>query len=94
MAIINSAGAHIKANERFSPHASLNTPDAPGGAQVDAVNVSRHVTATLPAMSAYRETFHGETGASLIALASFAVGLTLATVWILDRRSRTGTSRR
>ena len=44
-------------------------------------------TTTLPAMSAYRDTFHGGTGASLIALASFAVVLTLATVWVLDRRS-------
>jgi ABC-type multidrug transport system ATPase subunit/ABC-type multidrug transport system permease subunit len=51
-------------------------------------------TATLPAMSAYRDTFHGGTGASLIALASFAVALTLATVWVLDRRSRPGASRR
>lgn len=45
------------------------------------------LTATLPAMSAYRETFSGGTGGSLIALASFAVALTLATVWVLDRRS-------
>jgi ABC transport system ATP-binding/permease protein len=51
-------------------------------------------TATLPAMSAYRDTFHGGTGASLIALASFAVVLTLATVWVLDRRSTPGASRR
>nr|UDH00855.1 ATP-binding cassette domain-containing protein [Rhodococcus opacus PD630] len=51
-------------------------------------------SATLPAMSAYGDTFHGGTGASLIALASFAVGLTLATVWVLDRRSRPGASRR
>jgi ABC-type multidrug transport system ATPase subunit/ABC-type multidrug transport system permease subunit len=51
-------------------------------------------TATLPAMSAYRDTFHGGTAASLIALASFAVVLTLATVWVLDRRSRPGASRR
>jgi ABC transport system ATP-binding/permease protein len=50
-------------------------------------------TATLPAMSAYRDTFHGGTGASLIALASFAVVLTLATVWVLDRRSAPGASR-
>ncbi len=47
-------------------------------------------TATLPAMSAYRETFQGGTAASLIALASFAVALTLATAWVLDRRSRPG----
>jgi ABC transport system ATP-binding/permease protein len=51
-------------------------------------------TATLPAMSAYRDTFHGGTGASLIALASFAIALALATVWVLDRRSRPGASRR
>jgi ABC-type multidrug transport system ATPase subunit/ABC-type multidrug transport system permease subunit len=51
-------------------------------------------TATLPAMSAYRDTFHGGTGASLLALASFAAILTLATVWVLHRRSRPGTSRR
>jgi ABC-type multidrug transport system ATPase subunit/ABC-type multidrug transport system permease subunit len=51
-------------------------------------------TATLPAMSAYRDTFHGGTSVSLIALASFAVALTLATVWVLDRRSRPGASRR
>jgi ABC-type multidrug transport system ATPase subunit/ABC-type multidrug transport system permease subunit len=51
-------------------------------------------TATLPAMSAYRETFNGGTGASLIALASFAVVLTLATVWVLDQRSRSNASRR
>jgi ABC transport system ATP-binding/permease protein len=47
-------------------------------------------TATLPAMSAYRDTFHGGTGASLIALISFAVVCTLATVWVLDRRSAPG----
>jgi ABC transport system ATP-binding/permease protein len=51
-------------------------------------------TATLPAMSAYRDTFHGGTGASLIALALFAAVLTLATVWVLDRRSAPGASRR
>lgn len=50
-------------------------------------------TATLPAMSAYGDTFHGGTGASLLALASFAVGLVLATIWVLDRRSRPGASR-
>ena len=44
-------------------------------------------TDTLPAMSAYRDTFSGGTGGSLIALGSFAVALTLATVWVLDRRS-------
>ena len=51
-------------------------------------------TTTLPAMSVYRDTFHGGTAASLIALASFAVALTLATAWLLDRRSRPGTSMR
>jgi ABC-type multidrug transport system ATPase subunit len=51
-------------------------------------------TTTLPAMSAYRDTFQGGTAASLIALASFAVALTLATAWVLDRRSRPGASRR
>ena len=51
-------------------------------------------TATLPAMSAYGDTFHGGTGASLMALASFAIALTVATVWVLDRRSRPGASRR
>jgi ABC transport system ATP-binding/permease protein len=51
-------------------------------------------TATLPAMSAYRDTFHGGTGANLIALAAFAAVLTLATVWVLDRRSAPGASRR
>jgi ABC-type multidrug transport system ATPase subunit/ABC-type multidrug transport system permease subunit len=50
-------------------------------------------TTTLPAMSAYRNTFHGGTAASLIALALFAVVLTLATVWVLDRRSAPGASR-
>jgi ABC transport system ATP-binding/permease protein len=51
-------------------------------------------TTTLPAMSAYRDTFQGGTAASLIALASFAVALTLATALLLDRRSRPGTSMR
>ena len=51
-------------------------------------------TTTLPAMSVYRETFQGGTTTSLIALASFAVTLTLATAWLLDRRSRPGTSTR
>jgi ABC transport system ATP-binding/permease protein len=51
-------------------------------------------TATLPAMSAYRDTFHGGTGAALLALASFTAALTLATVWVLDRRSRPGATRR
>jgi ABC transport system ATP-binding/permease protein len=49
-------------------------------------------TSTLPAMSPYRDTFQGGTAARLIALASLAVALTLATAWILDRRSRPGTS--
>jgi hypothetical protein len=44
-------------------------------------------------MSAYRDTFHGATGASLITLALFAIVLTLATVWVLHRRSRPGASR-
>lgn len=51
-------------------------------------------TATLPAMSAYRETFHGGTGAALVALASLTAALALATVWVLDRRSRPGAIRR
>jgi ABC transport system ATP-binding/permease protein len=51
-------------------------------------------TTTLPAMSAYRDTFQGGTAASLIALASFAVALTLATAWVLNHRSRPGTSLR
>ncbi|RUP06306.1 MAG: ATP-binding cassette domain-containing protein [Mycobacterium sp.] len=45
------------------------------------------LTATLPAMSAYRSTFNGGTGGSLLALGAFAVVLTLATIWVLDRRS-------
>jgi ABC-type multidrug transport system ATPase subunit len=53
-----------------------------------------HYTATLPAMSAYGNTFHGGTQVSLVALASFAAALTLATIWVLDRRSRPGTIRR
>ena len=51
-------------------------------------------TATLPAMSAYGNTFQGGSGASLITLASFTAVLTLATVWVLDRRSRPGAIRR
>jgi ABC transport system ATP-binding/permease protein len=50
-------------------------------------------TSTLPAMSAYSDTFHGGTSASLMALASFAVVLTLVTVWVLHRRSRPSTGR-
>jgi ABC-type multidrug transport system ATPase subunit len=57
------------------------------------LNLDRY-TATLPAMSAYRDTFHGGTGASLLALASFAVALTLVTVWVLHRRSAPGAARR
>jgi ABC-type multidrug transport system ATPase subunit len=53
-----------------------------------------HYTTTLPAMSVYRETFQGGNTVSLIALASFAVALTLATAWLLDRRSRPGVSTR
>ncbi|BBY04638.1 hypothetical protein MSEO_51370 [Mycobacterium seoulense] len=51
-------------------------------------------TATMPAMSAYRDTFQGGTAVSLAALAAFAVALTLATAWVLDRRSRPGASAR
>ncbi|MBF6353818.1 ATP-binding cassette domain-containing protein [Nocardia higoensis] len=51
-------------------------------------------TATLPAMSPYGDAFHGGAGAGLITLAAFAVGLVLATIWVLDRRSRPGASRR
>jgi ABC-type multidrug transport system ATPase subunit/ABC-type multidrug transport system permease subunit len=51
-------------------------------------------TATLPAMSAYGNTFQGGTGAALLALGSFTAALTLATVWVLDRRSRPGAIRR
>jgi ABC-type multidrug transport system ATPase subunit len=51
-------------------------------------------TNSMSAMSAYGNTFHSGTGASLLALASFAVALTLATVWVLDRRSRPGAARR
>jgi hypothetical protein len=51
-------------------------------------------TTTLSAMSAYGNTFQGGTGASLTMLASFAAALTLATVWVLDRRSRPGAIRR
>ncbi len=57
------------------------------------LGLDRYTTA-LPAMSAYHATFHGGTAASLIALASFAVALTLATAWVLDRRSRPGVSLR
>ncbi len=47
-------------------------------------------TATVPAMSAYRDTFNGGTTGSLLALATFAVVLTAATVWTLYRRSSPG----
>jgi ABC-type multidrug transport system ATPase subunit/ABC-type multidrug transport system permease subunit len=47
-------------------------------------------TTTLPAMSAYRDTFSGGTAGSLIALGAFAVVLTAATVWVLRRRSAPG----
>jgi hypothetical protein len=57
------------------------------------LNLDRY-TATSPAMSAYRGTFDGGTTASHLALASFALVFTLATVWVLDRRSRPGASRR
>lgn len=49
-------------------------------------------TTTLPAMSAYRDTFSGGTTGSLIALGTFAVALTVATVWVLRRRSTPGAS--
>jgi hypothetical protein len=51
-------------------------------------------TTTLPAMSAYRQIFAGGNAVSLIALASFAVVLTLATAWLLDRRCRPGAATR
>lgn len=51
-------------------------------------------TATLPAMAAYGDTFHGGNAGSLVALAAFTAVLTLATVWVLHRRSRPGASRR
>jgi hypothetical protein len=51
-------------------------------------------TSSVPGMAAYGDTFAGGTGGSLTALASFAIGLTLATAWVLNRRSRPGASRR
>jgi ABC-type multidrug transport system ATPase subunit len=51
-------------------------------------------TTSVPAMSAYRDTFSGGTAANLIALAMFAVILTVATVWVLHRRSAPGASHR
>jgi ABC-type multidrug transport system permease subunit len=47
-------------------------------------------TTTLPAMSAYGDIFRGGNAGSIAALAAFAVVLTLATVWVLDRRCRPG----
>ncbi|WP_373280974.1 ABC transporter ATP-binding protein/permease [Nocardia higoensis] len=47
-------------------------------------------TASMPAMSTYGDAFHGGTGAGLVTLAAFALGLVLATIWVLDRRSRPG----
>jgi ABC transport system ATP-binding/permease protein len=47
-------------------------------------------TASLPAMSVYRDTFHGGAGVSLTALALFTVVLMLATAWVLHRRSAPG----
>jgi ABC-type multidrug transport system ATPase subunit/ABC-type multidrug transport system permease subunit len=49
-------------------------------------------TTTLPAMSAYRDTFSGGTAGSLAALGMFAVVLTVATVLVLRRRSAPGAS--
>ena len=49
-------------------------------------------TTTLPAMSAYRDTFSGGTSASLVALGTFAVVLTVATVLVLRRRSAPGSA--
>lgn len=51
-------------------------------------------TSAVPAMSAYRDTFQGGNATSLMALASFAVALTLATAWVLNHRSRPGASPR
>lgn len=47
-------------------------------------------TATLPAMSGYRDTFSGGTGTSLIALVAFTVVMVTATVWVLHRKSAPG----
>lgn len=57
------------------------------------LNLDRY-TATLPAMSVYRDTFDGGTGQSLITLAVVTIVLLLATVWVLDRRSAPGAFRR
>ncbi len=51
-------------------------------------------TATLPAMSAYRETFQGGTAGSVITLVSLAVVLTVLTGWVLRRKTAPGTVRR
>ncbi|BBX71142.1 ATP-binding cassette domain-containing protein [Mycolicibacterium psychrotolerans] len=51
-------------------------------------------TATVPAMAAYRDTFTGGAAHSIGALAVLTVGLTLATVWVLTRRSAPATTRR
>ena len=51
-------------------------------------------TATVPAMAAYRDTFTGGAGHSIGALAVLTVGLTLATMWVLTRRSAPVTTRR
>jgi ABC transport system ATP-binding/permease protein len=51
-------------------------------------------TTSLPAMSAYRGTFSGDTTTNLIALAILAAVLTVATVWVLYRRSAPGAARR
>ncbi|HEV7850933.1 MAG TPA: ABC transporter permease, partial [Mycobacterium sp.] len=56
------------------------------------LNLDRY-TATLPAMSVYRDTFDGGTGQSLITLAVVTIVLLLATVWVLDRRSAPGAFR-
>ncbi len=57
-----------------------------------ALDLDRY-TDTLPAMFAYGTRFHGGTSTSVITLAAFTVTLTLAAVWVLDRRSRPGTRR-
>ncbi|WP_286274221.1 ABC transporter ATP-binding protein/permease [Mycobacterium antarcticum] len=58
-----------------------------------ALDLDRY-TNTAGAMSAYADTFDGGNGASLSALSALAVGLLAATVWVLDRRTRTGAVRR
>src|SRR5262249_39011002 len=49
---------------------------------------------TLPAMSAYRDTFSGGTAGNLFALGAIGVICIIATVWVLVRRSAPGSSRR